>query len=433
MQEIINILNIISNKIWIFTSVLVIYIGIYFTIKLKGIQLDIPEMIKALLKKEKSNNGLNPFNTLMLSLAGRIGVGSIAGIALSIYLSGPGTIFWIWLIALISAPLTYAETYLGNKYKEKEKDNSLVGGPSFYIKKGLNNNKLARIYAIIIIICYIVGFISIQSNTITKSITTIIKINPLIIGIILSTITIISIFGGIKKISKVTSKIVPLMSIIYIGISIYIIIVNRSLITNIMKSIYYEAFNIKSFTTSFLPTLITGIQRGIFSNEAGIGTGAIASSSGNTNNPDESGFVQMLGTYITTFIICTSTAIIILTSNYKIISISDPNGIELASNALYYHLGNPGITILLILIFLFAFSTILSGYYYGETSIRFLSPKEKKASIIILKLLTIIIIFIASLLPSTLIWKFTDIFIAILCLINIYSIYKLRKEIKKDN
>lgn len=433
MQIIINILNVIENKIWIFTSVLVIYLGIYFTIKLKVLQLNIFKMIKFLFKKEAKKNGLSTFSTLMLSLAGRIGVGSIAGIALSIYLNGPGTIFWIWFISLLSAPLTYAETYLGIKYKEKENNNTSIGGPFFYIKKGLNNKKLAISYAIIIIVCYIIGFISIQSNTITKSITTVIKINPIIIGIILSIITISCILGGIKKISKITSKIVPIMSLIYIGISIYIIIINRKIIPNILLAIQSHAFNLKSFTGSFLPTLITGIKRGIFSNEAGIGTSAISSSSGKSDNPIASGYIQIFGTYITTFLICTSTAIIILTSNYKIITITDPNGIELASNALNFHLGSTGITVLLVLIFLFAFSTILSGYYYGETSLKFLFLKEKKILITILKYLTIIVIIIGSVLPSSFIWKFTDIFIAILCLINIYTIYKLRKEIKKDN
>ena len=156
-QLIIKILIIINNKLWILTSILIIYVGIYFTFKLKGIQLNVIKMIKELIKKENTTNGLNSFKILMLTLAGRIGVGSISGIALAIYLNGPGTIFWIWFISLLSAPLSYCETYLGIKYKEKDNNNNAyIGGPSYYIKKGLNNYNLGSLYSIIIIISSII-------------------------------------------------------------------------------------------------------------------------------------------------------------------------------------------------------------------------------------------------------------------------------------
>lgn len=429
-EIIIKILSIINNKLWIFISVLIIYIGMYFTYKLKGISFNIIKMIKELLKKEKTNTGISSFKALMLSLAGRIGVGSISGIALAIYIGGPGTIFWIWFISILSAPLTYAETYLGIKYKEKDKNNNYIGGPSYYIKKGLKNNKLAALYSIIILISYSIGFISIQSNTITKSITTIYNINPLIIGLTLSIITLIIIFGGIHKIAKATSKIVPIMSLLYIGISLYIIITNIDLIPNIITSIISSALNIKAFTSSFLPIMILGVQRGIFSSEAGIGTCAIAASSGNNNNPISGGYIQMLGVYITTFLICTNTAIIVLTSNYKILNIKDINGIEIASHAFKYHLSSTGTILLVILIILFAFSTILTGYYYGESCLDYFNKSNKKY-IIILKIVTVIIIFIGSFFSSTVMWKLTDFFIAILILINIYSIIKLKNQIKK--
>ena len=429
-QIIIKILSITNDKLWIFISVLIMYTGIYFTYKLKGISFNIIKMTKELLKKEKNSTGINSFKTLMLSLAGRIGVGSISGIALAIYLGGPGTIFWIWFISILSAPLTYAETYLGIKYKVKDKNSNNIGGPSYYIKRNLNNHKLGSIYSIIILISYITGFISIQSNTITKSITTIYNINPLIIGLTLSIITLIIIFGGINKIANTTSKIVPIMSLLYIGISVYIIITNINLVPNIITSIISSAFNIKAFTSSFLPTMILGVQRGIFSSEAGIGTCAIAASTGNNNNPISGGYIQMLGIYITTFLICTNTAIIVLTSNYKILNIKDINGIEIALHAFKYHLNSTGTILLLILIILFAFSTILTGYYYGETSLEYFN-KAKKTHIIILKFITIIIIFLGSFFSSTVMWKFTDFFIGILILINIYAIIKLKNEIKK--
>ena len=428
-QIIIKILSTINNKLWILISVLIIYTGIYFTYQLKAINFNIIKMFKELLKKEK-NTKISSFKTLMLSLAGRIGVGAISGISLAIYLGGPGTIFWIWLISIISTPLTYAETYLGIKYKEKNKDGNSLGGPSYYIKKALKNHKLAKIYSIIILITYIIGIISIQSNTITKSITNIINVNPMIIGLILSIITILIIFGGINKIANTTSKIVPIMSLLYVGISIYIIINNINLIPNIFKAIINNAFNIKAFTTSFLPIMILGVQKGIFSSEAGIGTCSIASSTGDNNDPISGGYIQMLGIYITTFLICTSTAIIVLTSNYRILNIKDINGIEIASNAFKYHLGNSGNILLVILIILFAFSTIITGYYYGESCLEYFN-KTKHKYVTLLKILTSFIIFIGSFISSTVMWNFTDISVGILIIINTYSIIKLKNLIKK--
>jgi len=430
-QDFILLLNSIDQKLWIIVTIFIFLVGIYFTRKLRGLQFNFIKMIKELTKKEQSKGGLNSFKTLMLSLAGRIGVGSISGVALAIYLGGPGTLFWIWAISLLSSTLAYAETYLGIKYKEKDENKIYKGGPAYYIKKGLNKPKLGALYAIIIIICYGIGFMSVQSNTITKAVTSIANIEPVIVGILLAIISFIIIFGGVKKIADATSKIVPIMSGVYILLSIIIITINIKLVPGIFLSIIKSAFNLKSFSTGFLATLLIGVQRGIFSNEAGLGTGSIAASSGTSNDPIGQGYIQMLGIYITSFLICSATAIIILTSNYSTLNIPDPNGIELATHAFMYHLGNMGNTILVICMFLFAFSTILSGYYYGESSLKYFFTKVNKKYINALKLLTVAVIFTGSISSPTIMWKLTDIFVAILSLINIYSIFKLRKEITK--
>lgn len=430
-KEIIETLSILNDKLWILVTILIFFVGLYFTFKLKGIQFNFKKMVKEVTKKESNTEGISSFKTLMLSLAGRIGVGSISGVCLAIYLGGPGTIFWIWFISILSSTLAFAETYLGIKYKEKDEQNVYKGGPAYYIKKGLNKKTLGGIYAAIIIICYGIGFMSIQSNTIAKSITGVININPVIVGLTLSLLTLIIIFGGVKKIADATSKIVPIMSIIYIGLSLYVVMANISKVPLILLSIIKSAFNLKSFTSGFLVTLLTGVQRGIFSNEAGLGTGAIASSSGSSNDPASSGYIQMIGIYITSFLICTSTAIIVLTTNYDVLNIIDPNGIEIASFAFKQHLGNFGNIFLVISIFLFAFSTILSGYYYGESSLKYFFNKVNKNYIKALKILTILVIFFGSITSASIIWNFTDVFVSFLAFINIYSIFKLRKEIKK--
>lgn len=430
-EEVIEFLNKVDSKLWIFATVIIIIVGLYFTLKLSGLQFNFKTMFKEIRKKEDTKGGLSPFKTLMLSLAGRIGVGSISGVALAIYIGGPGTIFWIWAISLLSSTLAYAETYLGVKYKEKDENNIYKGGPAYYIKNALKMPKLGSLYAIIIIICYGIGFMSVQSNTITKAVGSVFNTSNIFIGIILSLMSLIIIFGGLEKIANTTSKIVPVMSIVYILVSLFIIIININSVPSIITSIIRSAFNIKSFSTGFLSTLLIGVQRGIFSNEAGMGTGSIAASSGASNNPRSQGYIQMLGVYITSFLICTATSIIVLTSNYNILNIVDPNGIEIATYSFTHHLSDMGNIVLVVCIFLFAFSTILSGYYYGESSLKYFFKKVNKKYINVLKIITVCVIFIGSISSATILWKITDIFVAILSLINIYAIVRLRKEIKK--
>jgi AGCS family alanine or glycine:cation symporter len=193
-------LEIINKFAWMIATLLIIYSGLYFTFCLRGVQFNLKKMFKSLFCKNKTE-GIKPYQTLMMVLAGRIGVGSIAGVALAIYLGGIGSIFWMWVVAFIGASNSFAETVLGIIYKEKDENNIYKGGPSFYIKKGLNNKLLGGVYACLVIFSYVGGFLSIQSNTITKSINQITTVSPIIIGIIISIITSFIIFGGIKRMS----------------------------------------------------------------------------------------------------------------------------------------------------------------------------------------------------------------------------------------
>lgn len=415
-------LKIIDSILWAIATVFIVYSGIYYTFKLKFVQFRIKEMFINLFSHNKT--GISPFASLMLVLGGRIGVGSIAGIALSIHLGGIGSIFWLWIIGIISAPSAFAETVLGVKYQNKE-EFEITGGPSYYLKKGLKKIFLSRIYSYIIVFSYIGGFLSIQANTITTSITTYFNISPIIIGVLIGVLSLFIILGGIKKISNVSKYLVPFMTLFYVFASLIIIISNIKLIPNIFKNIFIQAFNFKSLGFGIFESMLIGIQRGIFSNEAGIGTGAIASSSVKTDFPAKQGFVQMLGIYITTFLICTSTAIVILTSNVNNINIS--NGIELTQQAFINHMGVFGNSVVIISIILFAFSTILSGYYDGEASIKFLFPKVKNLSI--LKLITFAVIILGSIIEANTLWNIVNILTAFLAIINIYGIIKLRSKV----
>ena len=423
----INIFIYLKNIIWALSSVMIIASGLFFSFKTKFKQLHFKKMFSC-FKNQNDKNGINTISSLTMSLAGRIGVGSLAGVALAIYLGGVGSIFWMWVVSLIASANTYVEGVLGVIYKTTNKQNINSGGPFNYIKIGLNYPLLASLYAIILIISYIGGFLTIQTNTIVKVTSTISFLNPFITISIIGIVMGIVIFGGVKKIAKFNLRIVSLMGSLFLSLGLFIIIKNISLIPNIFISIIKGAFNFKSLSGGFLYTLVIGFQRGIFASEAGLGTSSISSAMTN-DSEEKQGLTQALGIHITTLLVCTITAIIIILTDYNNLIIKDINGIEITQYAFNYHLGSIGNYLLIILAILFSYSTIISGYYYGESGLKFLFPKLKNKHLNIFKILCIIITMLGGIVSPTSLWLFTDISVAILIIINIYASIKLNREI----
>lgn len=418
--------QLINSFLWGIATTLILLSSIYLTFYLKFPQFKIRKPIKNLKLKQKK--GISNFSVFMMSLAGKIGVGSIAGIALAIYIGGPGSIFWIWIMTIFSTVLCYSETILGNLYKEKDGE-FYKGGPSYYIKKGLGYTNLGSLYAIIIIISYIGGFISIQTNTITISIREIFNISPYIIGIILVILSFFMIVKGVKGIANISSKIVPFMIIFYLSSGVYILLKNITIIPSVFSLIISSAFEFKPFITGFITSFIVGMQREIFATEAGLGTSSIASSVSTTDDSVNLARIQVLGIYLTSFLVCTITAFIILSSNYIDIDYSTINGIEITEQAFLYHIPKIGNIIVIISIFFFAFSTILTGYYYGESSYKYLDKKANNVKILLLKIITLIMVFFGCIASPTFIWNIVDSLVAILSIINIYAIVKLKKDV----
>lgn len=421
--------KIINDLLWSTAIIFLLGGGLYFSIKLGFPQFKLSSLFKGFQKDSKSS--VSPFRSLTMSLAARIGVGSLAGISLAIYTGGPGTIFWIWVAGIITAVNAFCESYMGAKYQEKD-DDAYKGGPAFYIEKGLKNKKLASIYAILIIVAYIVGFMTIQANTITTSIHNYYGFSPIIIGIILAIISGISIMRGLNEIANITSKLVPIMGIGYILLSASIILMNLNQIPGVLMEIITDAFHIKAISGGVIATFVIGIQRGVFSTEAGLGTGAIASSTSHTDNKINLGLIQILGIYFTVFVVCTSTAIIVLTSDYTSLNFENMNGIELTQYALNHHLGKTGILVLILSVVSLAYSTIVAGYYYGESSLKYLIKNVTKKQINILKIVTVILLVIGSIISATLLWNIVDVLVAVLAMINMYALLRLRKEIIID-
>lgn len=422
-------LKVITSFLWSIAIVFLLGGGLYFSVKLKFPQLKITTLFKGFKKDSKSS--VSPFRSLTMSLAARIGVGSLAGVALAIYTGGPGTIFWIWIAGIITSVNAFCESYMGAKYQEKDGD-AYKGGPSYYIKHGLKNTSLASLYAVLIIISYIVGFMTIQANTITTSIHGAYGISSIVIGIILAFISGISIMKGLDEIANITSKLVPFMGIGYILLSASIILMNLNKISTVLMEIIMDAFSMKAIRGGILTTFVIGMQRGVFSTEAGLGTGAIASSCSHTENKVNLGLIQVLGIYFTVFIVCTSTALLILTSDYTMLNFENMNGIELTQYALNYHLGKTGNMILILSVVSLAYSTIVAGYYYGESNFKYLIKNVSKTQINILKIVTVILLVIGSIMNATTLWNIVDILVAVLAIINMYALVKLRKEIIVD-
>ena len=400
---------------WYAASILIIYSGIKYSFKYKFIQFKIKEFISAI--KSKSKNDVSPLASLSMSLAAKIGVGSLSGVALALYFGGVGSIFWMCIISLLVSINTYVECKLGIKYRDRI-GFVFVGGPSFYIRKCLNNRYLSILYGILVIVTYSGLFLSIQSNTIVSVLSEFnISINLIVIA--LSLVTFIIIIKGAHNIFLVDSILVPVMLIFYLIVGGYAIFNSNNLFC-IFKIMISEAFNIKSIISVFL----VGMQRAIFISESGIGTSAISASACD-NEPSKQGLLEILGIHITTFLVCFITFLIIVTSDYNIIDFGNINGIEIVMYAFNYHFGNFGKIMLAIITILFAFSTIISGYFFGENNVRIFTNNKKIINIF--KILVILVIVISGYVSPNILWNLTDYFIAILAIINVSSLLRINK------
>lgn len=413
----------INKTIWVIAISLILINSIYYSIILKFPQFRLLNIIKS-LKRQTKNQKISPLDTLIMALSSKIGVGSLAGVAIAINYGGLGSIFWMWISTFFLAIITYLENSLSIIYKEK--DNTLQkSGPSYYIKKGLNKKVLSITYSILIIITYIFLFTSIQTNTITTLTTEIYNIDKILISLIITVLAGIIIVKGIKTISNICNKIFPLMMIIFIILGFLIVMSNINDISLLFNQIIIEAFNQKSISGGIIYTIIIALQKSVFANESGAGTSAIISGTTDNNDYKLQGNLGIIQTYFINFVVLTITAFIIGLTDFT--SIRVINGIELTKFAFFYHLGAFGETMLLIILFLFSFSTIITIYYYGENSLKFLTTN--KQSIKILKIFTLLALFIGGIIKASIIWNCIDIFLGLLTIINMYAIYKLRTTI----
>ena len=403
--------------IWYIASFLIIYLAICLTKKYHFLQLNIKKIILSL--KTKSHNNITPIESLNVSLAAKIGVGSLSGVALAVYFGGIGTIFWIILISLLVAINTYYECVLGISYRDNV-DGRYVGGPSYYIKKCLNNKFLSWLYSVILIITYSILFLAIQTNTIV-SVTNYLNIKNYLVIIVLLLLAVFIVITGVGGVIKINKIIVPIMLIDYFILGLYVFINNYQIVPKLIINTLYEAFKIKSI----IPVFLIGMQRAIFISESSLGTSAIAAGSCD-NLPESQGLIEVMGIYITIFIVSLTTFFMIVSSDYNVINYEYLNGIEIVIYAFKYHFGYLGGVILSIVTIIFALSTIISSYFLGENNLFIIS--KKRIIRLIYKIIFILVIVLASFVKASIIWNLTDYFVAILSIINVLSMIMINRK-----
>ncbi|ASB91244.1 alanine/glycine:cation symporter family protein [Bacillus sonorensis] len=429
MQEVLQyVIGIINDFFWSkLLIVLLLSLGVYFTFRLKFLQVRmLKEMVRVLKEgaANRSKNDISPFQAFCISMAARVGTGNITGIAIAIALGGPGAIFWMWIIAIIGSASSFVESTLAQIYKVKDV-NGFRGGPAYYMEKGLKKRWMGALFAVLITLSFGIVFNSVQSNTISVAFNNAFGTDRFTLGVILIAVFGTIIFGGVKRIAKLSEYIVMFLAVLYIGVAFFVILTNISQLPDVFALIVKNAFGFEQAAGGALgAALMHGIKRGIFSNEAGMGSAPNAAATATTSHPVKQGLIQAFGVLTDTLIICTSTALIILFSDaYKQPGLS---GIPLTQAALSEHVGPWASGFLAILILLFGFCALIGNYYYGETNIGFLN--KSKAVLLLYRIGVLGMVIFGCVAKVQLVWDMADLFMGLMVIVNLIAIFLLSKN-----
>ena len=431
MNELITAVN---DVIWSYVLIVALVgCGLWFTWRTKFVQFRmVGEMLRLLTEsavdsvgdqvKGKEKRHISSFQAFAVSVATRVGTGNLAGVATAIVIGGPGAVFWMWLIALIGSATAFVESTLAQLYKQKHKD-SFIGGPAYYIQKGSKCRWMAVLFAILITLQFGLSNNSIQANTICGAMQEAFGWSPIWVGVALATMALFIVFGGIQRIAKVSSVIVPVMAVGYIILALVIIIMNIHLIPHVFKVIILDAFGFSQIAGGSIgAAMMNGIKRGLFSNEAGEGSAPNAAATASTTHPVKQGLIQALGVFTDTLMVCSCTAFIILISG--LYQVPELNGIALTQSALQSEIGSIGPMFIAVAIFLFAFSSIIGNYYYGEANIRFITQNNKVMTAYRIASAGLMVMF-GALASFELVWNIVDLFMAFLTACNLIAIVLL--------
>ncbi len=413
---------------WIVLPIVAL-LGVYFTIRSGVVQFRlIPEMFRTLTDKTPRNESGEPqsvsaFQAFTISAASRVGVGNIAGVGTAIAVGGPGAVFWMWLMAFVGAASAFIESSLAQLFKTRDRD-GFRGGPAYYMQRGLKARWMGILFAIILIVCFPIAFSSLQANTIQATVAGGLGDGagdwlPWVTGVTLAVLMALVIFGGVRRIASVTQFLVPIMALVYLLMGLVIVAIHWDQLPAVFARIFTQAFGMSEVIGATLGYIIlTGVKRGMFSNEAGLGSAPNAGATAAVTHPVKQGLVQSLGVYFDTFLVCSITAFIIL------VSVPDVNGAErgisLTQGAVVDSLGAWANIALIIVVFLLAFSSILGNYYYGESNIEFITPH--RGVLTGYRIFAVFAVFVGALLSVDVVWNFADGAMGLMALVNLIAI-----------
>lgn len=418
-----------NDILWSYVLIIMLLgCAVWFSVKTRFVQFRmIGEMVRLLGDSAGKHDGekhISSFQAFTVSLASRVGTGNLAGVATAIAVGGPGAVFWMWMIALLGASSAFVESTLAQLYKTKGKD-SFVGGPAYYMQKGLGLKWMGILFAVLISVTFGFAFNSVQSNTICAAMQGAFGFDPAVVGGILTVLTLAIIFGGIQRIAKVSSVVVPVMALGYIVLALGIVLFNITELPGVIKLIVGSAFGWEQALGGTVgAALMQGIKRGLFSNEAGMGSAPNVAATASVSHPVKQGLIQTLGVFTDTLVICTCTAFIILFSGAPLDG--SVGGIQLTQQALTNEIGSIGGIFVAVAIFLFAFSSIIGNYYYGEANIRFIT--EKKIVLHLYRFLVGGMVLFGALASLDLAWSLADIMMALMTICNLIAISLLSKQ-----
>ena len=415
--------------------ILLVVVGIWFSFRTKFVQIRyIKDMFTQLLEKKHvpGERSISSFQALMVSTASRVGTGNIAGIATAIATGGPGAVFWMWIMSIVGAASAFIESTLAQIWKVRGADGEFRGGPAYYIQQGLGKRWLGVVFAVALILCFAFGFNGLQAYNMTSALEYYIPDyatngTAIAVGLVTIVFTAFVIFGGAKRISIITSIVVPVMAIAYIALAVWTTVSNLGEIPAVFGLIFASAFDFQSIFGGFAGSVVMlGIKRGLFSNEAGMGSAPNAAATASVSHPVKQGLVQSLSVYIDTLVICTCSAMMVL-----IFYVQNPdaaqalNGMPLVQMAVNNSVGEAGIHFITFAIFAFAFSSLIGNYFYAESNVRFIA--NNKYVLLVFRVLCLAAIMYGCLNSFDLAWNLADIFMGFMAIINLVAILLLGK------
>ena len=437
-MELNELITTVNDAVWGYVLIFALVgCGLWFTIRTRFVQFRmVGEMFRLLTdsafdtveetvqgqRERNRRKHISSFQAFAVSVATRVGTGNLAGVASAIAIGGPGAVFWMWVIALIGSATAFVESTLAQLFKQKHKD-SFIGGPAYYIQQGLHQRWMAITFAVLITCQFGLSNNSIQANTICGAMQEAFGWSPLWVGIVLAVFGLIIVFGGIQRIALVCAIMVPLMALGYMVLAIVVIAMNIGLVPHVFKLIVFDAFGVEKVVGGTIgATIMYGVKRGLFSNEAGEGSAPNVAATAAVSHPVKQGLIQALGVFTDTLLVCSCTAFIILISG--LYQVPELNGIALTQSALQSEVGSAGPVFIALAIFMFAFSSIIGNYYYGEANIRFITPNTKVMTAYRICSAGVMVMF-GALASFELVWNIVDFFMAFLTACNLVAILLL--------